>query len=548
MMRPLAGALLLLGVVYLSFVGLYALAIGAPPQVAPPLWYIWAGLGAMCLSASAAEFTVFLVWLWQRRRGFSADGGVPLALSEAEREMVRERAASLALVMPARNEATTGRDREDLAQRVCDILVKTPGQSTFFLLVDSPVEQRENELGVVERVKALLREKGRGQDEGRLALEEYRDKPAAWRHKCGSILRWAQQYGRQYEYMFLLDADSSLPEEDAQDPRTREVVERMLLAMIRDRNLALVQGAMLVRSQRTPWAWLQAVNTRMGAAFYLPVFAYLYGRNAPCYGHNCLLRVRDFAQHARNTLYYTSHDHIDAADLAAAGRGCVLSNAVVTYEEPEDSVLGWLKRDCRWARGNGQWPVYLMKKRGLPLAPRVFLSLGIAQYVWALVAGLFFVASAALLRGDYQLVADAYSLPAIALAGLVVFTLLVPKMLACRGNPGGFVGSMGLSLALGPPLLMCLGLAFLLGAFGTRWVPRVSRSHLFDWRQMVRIGAVLAPVMALGVALWPGGEMAQRSMWGGVLVKFMVACLVASPVSAALVSRPWGKEREVATG
>jgi membrane glycosyltransferase len=538
-MKRLTLVLILLAVVYALFLALYTQAIGAPPAVAPPLWYLWASFGAVCLSASAAEFTVFLVWLWQKAIGFSADGGVPLRLTPTQRQMLQQRSPSLALVMPARNEAATEQDRAALARRICDLLVKTPAYSTFFLLVDSPPDQRGNELAVIDLVKTLLRQRGRPEDQSRLVLQEYRDKPELWRHKCGSILRWVQECGRQYEFMFILDADSSLPDEEPHRPRTCDVIERMLLAMMRDRNLALVQAAMLIPAPKTPWAWLQAVNTRMGTAFYLPAFAYVYQRTAPCYGHNCLVRVRDFAQHARNTLYYTSHDHIDAADLAAAGRGCVLSDAVVTCEEPEETVLSWLKRDCRWARGNGQWIVYLLKKRGLPLGPIVFLSLGIAQYLWALMAGMFFIASAALLRGDYQLVADARSLPAVLLIGIVAFTLMAPKMLACPGSYLASAGSLAISLILGPPLLMCLGLAFLLGAFGARWVPRASRSGAFDWRQMLRIAAVLAPIMLLGLALWPAGELAHRSFWGGALVRFMIACLVLSPLSAVLVSRPW---------
>src|SRR6185436_10993311 len=168
----------------------------------------------------------------------------------------------------------------------------------------------------------------------------------------------------------------------------------MASAVRADPDLAVVQAGIRIDDARTLWGRMQAVNSQAGASYYFPVFSWVYGRAAPCYGHNCLIRVKDFEAYARNTLVYTSHDHVDSADLAAAGRGCVLTDAVVTCEQPEDTLPGWLKRECRWSRGNGQWLVYLLRKRGLPAGAAVYLGLGIMQYVWALLAGTLLVSAA----------------------------------------------------------------------------------------------------------------------------------------------------------
>ncbi|MGE5609379.1 MAG: hypothetical protein ACM359_09000 [Bacillota bacterium] len=513
----------------------------SPPQTSW-LWYIWLALGATSLSSIAVEFTFFAVWLWLKYTGFTADSGVPRRLTISDRAFLLQQHPSVAMLMPAHNEASTPQDREALAERICDVLLKTPPYCMFFLLVDSPESQRDHELSVVRDVRRRLRAAGHEDYSHRLALEEHRDKPPVWRHKCGSILRWLQRHGSQYEFMFLFDADSSLPEENPNEPRTRDVVERMVVAMLRDRNLAMVQAAMHIRDHQTPWGWVQAVNAQVGTAYYLRVFSYLYGRATPCYGHNCLLRVRDFARYARNTLRYTSHDHIDASDLAAAGRGCMISDAVLTLEEPEDSILMWLKREARWSRGNGQWIVYLCKKRGLPLAPIVFLSLGIAQYLWALVGGLFFVATAAVLSDNSGLASHVGTAPAQVLTGLVAFALFVPR---CLASPSyrEFFGSTAIGLILGPAIMLFQGLAFVLGAFGTRWIPRGSRTDLFSPRQMLRIASTFLPITVLGALLWYQVADNLQSGHFTLFLQIMITALIVSPLTAVLVSWPWRRYR-----
>ena len=109
--------------------------------------------------------------------------------------LLRERPA-IALLMPAHNEATTAADREALAERIYGTIIRTPSYATFFLLADSPATEQANEQGVVRRVKRMVCAGGRGYDGHRIVLEEYRDKPQSWRHKCGGLLMWLRRYGR----------------------------------------------------------------------------------------------------------------------------------------------------------------------------------------------------------------------------------------------------------------------------------------------------------------------------------------------------------------
>lgn len=546
-MRPLSWAMLLFAVVYGGCLVLHAMAAGAAPAGAGVAWYVWHTAGAICLSATTVDIVVLAVWVWLRKCGRAAtSGGVPLRLMPSDRAaLIRER-PRVALLMPAHNEAANEDDRDALADRIFDAVVRTPSYATFFLLADSPASQRENELSVVQSVKRRLRGAGREYDDERVVLEEYRDKPPHWRHKCGSLLMWLRRYRDRYGFMFILDADSSLPAPDPQKPETCDPLERMLVAMDRDPDLALIQASIEMGDYRTPWGWLQAVNTRVGANYYFRVFSYVYGRAAPCYGHNCLFRVSDFARHVRNTLLYTSHDHVDSSDLAAAGRGCVLTDAVVTYEEPEDTLPGWLKRECRWSRGNGQWLVYLLRKRSIPAGVAVYLGLGIMQYVWALLAGALLISSAVLIHQSVPMIPQPDSLPSRLLVGVVLLALLVPKIVATPTLPQ-FLAGIGSSVVLGPTLTLFQGACFLLGAFGSKWIPRGARSSGFDLVHATRITATFFPAMILGLCLWGliRDDVLSNPVGGRLLITVMVAGMILSPLTGLLMSRPIPRGKEI---
>jgi Glycosyl transferase family group 2 len=542
-MKPIHAATLSFCALYLLCLALHTAAVGAAPAGAGVAWYVWHASGAICLSAAAVELVAWAMWLRIRHGDAgTTSGGVPLRLTPLDRlALLRER-PPIALLMPAHNEATTADDRAGLVARISDTILRTPSYSTFFLLADSPPSQRDNELDVIAEVKRRLRDAGRGYFEDRVVLEEYRNKPPAWRHKCGSLLTWLRRHGREFEYMFVLDADSSLPEPDPRRPETCDVVERMAVAMQEDRGLALVQASIQVRDYQTLWGWVQGINTLIGSDYYFRIFSHVYGREAPCYGHNCLIRVSDFAAYAKNTLHYTSHDHIDSSDLAASGRGCVLTDAAVTYEQPEDTLPGWLKRECRWSRGNGQWLVYLLRKRPLPLAAAVYLALGILQYFWALLAGSMVVSAAVLVHEGVPLVARPEGAACRLLIGIVLFALLVPKLVASRTLPQ-FLATVGATVVIGSSVALCQGLAFLMGAFGSKWVPRGARGNGFDLGQALSISVTFFPAMILGLFLWGliGGRLLLEPAGVSVLLAAMVAGLILSPVTSLVLSWPIGR-------
>ncbi|HEX2973608.1 MAG TPA: hypothetical protein VHP11_14835, partial [Tepidisphaeraceae bacterium] len=174
--------------------------------------------------------------------------------------------------------------------------------------------------------------------------------------------------------------------------------------------------------------------------------------------------------------------------------------------------------------------------------PIVYLSLGIAQYLWALIGGLFFIATVAIVARSSGLITPTSTGFAGLLAGFVAFTLLGPRYLASPTFPR-FLGSTALGIILSPAIMLYQGLAFVLGAFGTRWIPRGSRTDVFSPRQMLCIASMFLPIALLGLTLWYQVADAQHSRHFGLFLQIMLLAMVASPLTAVLVSWPWKRYR-----
>jgi len=520
------------------YVGLIAaFAFSMPAGNTGLVWWLWVICGVGALSATATELTLLAYWLGLRVTGaLHRDPYVPRVLSEEDRHTLHAQSPAVAMLMPAHCEVTTPDDAEAFVGRVVDMLGRTPGYAHIFLLFDSPPAQHENEMDAVAQIKRSLRRAGRAGDVARVHVETYRDKPKKMRNKPGSIDMWLQRHGDDYRYMFVLDADSSILEEDSARPETCDALARLVLTLERHPKLAMVQSAIRVHTQRTLWGWFQRVGVRMASRYHGLIYKWLLEGTVPSYGHNVLFRVADFRRHVANTLEYLSHDFLDAADLETAGRKCIHTYAVVTGEEGESSLLGYLIRDLRWARGNAQWANYFLTKRGIPLGTRIYLAIGILCYVWPLVASLMLIASVFLLSTGLPLITATNPWAARLLLGSVLVSLILPKALASR-TLGEFNGSMLIGVLMSPALMMLQGLWFLFGAFGTKWTIRGSRTAKLDYDHARGILRLFFPVSLLGLALWlVFHEAADAGGFGQLFIRTHLMLLFASPLFALLMS------------
>jgi hypothetical protein len=537
-MKLLPLTLFLVALCYAGLLVLCDAALEASQTGSSLIGQLWRLSGGLALLGTALELTLLLVWLGLRAAGRGASDVVPLRLSSAAWAELDGNKPSLALLMPAHGEASSPEDARALADRLFNLLLLSPCWSHLYVLFDSPARQRPAELGVIAAVQRRLCEAGLWKYASRLRVEEYRDKPKELRNKPGSLVQWLGEHAHQYNFAFILDADSELVEDKAR-PETCDVIARMLFAMVHDRDagLGMIQAALQIGSYRTLWGWYQAVNALWAFRYHGPLWQVLLGDESPSYGHNQLWRV-EALRRACNTLEYLSHDHIDSADCAAAGFRCVQSHHVVTMEGTEESLHGYLNRELRWCRGNAQFANYLSAKGGLPLGAWFYLLRGIHHYFSPLFALVYLLCTAALIHDGVSIVPAAGARAPSILSGLVVLALLGPK-LAARPRPLDLVGGVLIGLLMAPALMLYQGLLFLLGPLSRKWTLRGTRSIAWTDEHFSGILRLFYPVALFGLLL--GLLIRGKSGVSPVefMVALMVACLVLSPVAAAILSRPW---------
>lgn len=534
--RPLA-FLIALATIYMALLAMLAMMV--PEGNTGPLWNIWLICTLGCLTGTAMELTFVLLWAWLSVTDqLHRDPYVPLQITAHQRRDLDEMSVKVAMLMPAHREVTTPGDAEAFIERAVQLICRSPAYVDLFFLFDSPCEEQEHEREVIVQIKSQLQNIGRASDACRVRAETYRHKPPQLKNKPGSIKMWLDRYDNQYDYMIVLDADSSLLEPDPSRPATCDCIERMVWAMQQHPQLAMIQAAILVQTDPTAWGWFQTAGVGMATRYHGLLMQWLLEGQAPSYGHNNIFRITDFVHHVRNTLEYLSHDFLDASDLAAAGRTCIQTHHVLTGEQGEPSLLSFVVRDLRWSRGNAQWINYWMTKARLPLGPRIYIAIGILSYVWPLLASVLLIASALLLNADVPLIDATRPWAVGGLLGLVLASLLLPKALAAS-TIAQFNGVMLIGLLMTPSLMMIQGILFLLGAFGKKWTLRAPRTAQMNGEHARGVVTVFAPVCLVGLFVWTFllNGLADNRL-GEFLIRLHVLLLVASPLLAVAFSWP----------
>ena len=109
---------------------------------------------------------------------------------------------------------------------------------------------------------------------------------------------------------------------------------------------------------------------RAGMRVWATGQAWWQGDEGPYWGHNAILRIAPFREHARlgklpDGSFILSHDQIEAARLCAAGWGvCIWADEAGSLEANPPALPEFLHRDARWLAGNLQYR-YLIGAPGL---------------------------------------------------------------------------------------------------------------------------------------------------------------------------------------
>ncbi|RYJ00981.1 MAG: glycosyltransferase, partial [Acetobacteraceae bacterium] len=143
----------------------------------------------------------------------------------------------------------------------------------------------------------------------------YRRRAENTGYKAGNLMDFLDGGAADSEFVLVLDADSIM---------SAAAVRNLVLRMQAEPGLAILQPTIGGHGADTPFSRLFGFGQRHGTRLWATGQAWWQGPQGPYWGHNALIRVAPFRQHARLPLLpdgsaILSHDHVEAALLQKAG-------------------------------------------------------------------------------------------------------------------------------------------------------------------------------------------------------------------------------------
>lgn len=393
----------------------------------------------------------------------------------------------------------------------------------------------------------------------------YRHRSRNIARKAGNIGEWVTRFGGHYEHMIVLDADSLME---------GDTVVRLAAAMERHPRVGLIQTLPMLINGNTIFARIQQFAGRVYGPLIARGIAWWHGAESNYWGHNAIIRVRAFADHAglpqlrgRKPFggHILSHDFVEAALMRRAGWAIHMAPGLGgSYEESPPTLSDYAIRDRRWCQGNLQH-AGVLQTRGLHWVSRLHLLTGIGSYLTAplwlifLLIGLVISLQAQFIRPEYF--PSGASLfphwPAIdpiraayvfaATMGLLIFPKLLgylamlPRRRSRAGMGGALRGLISVVIeivisALIAPVMMLMqsrAVAEILLGWDAGWSAQRRDDGSLPLRDLIRQYALPT---ALGVALGAGAYVvsAPLLLWmlpvvAGLILALPVAALTAAP-------------------
>lgn len=466
-------------------------------------------LFALAFTLIAASFcnamTGFLIQLFARD---------PLAFAAP---VVRRKASSIdtrtAIIMPAYNEDPV---------RVCERLesiyrsLQYTGELrkfVFFLLSDTTnAAIGEQELQQWRALCARLNAHGR---------IRYRRRVWNTRRKVGNIDDFCERWGKHFDYMLVLDADSVM---------AGEVIVDLVKIMQANPRVGLLQSLPAAVNQDTAFARILQFGSRLCSEMLTIGGSFWQLGQANYFGHNALIRIEPFVRDCKLPVIpgdsplsgdILSHDFVESALLQRAGwEVWNLAYPSGSYEEMPSNIVDYAKRDRRWCQGNLQH-IKLLRGYGLTWMSRLHLFLGIMSYLGSLVWFLMIALGIYLLWDDALTIHEYFnpdklfpiweivkSREAISLFGTTIGLLLIPKFLAAfvvlqrQSLRAGFGGVGGMATSLLVEILFMMLTAPVMMVFHLWFIFSVFTGHRIGWNSQARGNRGLTLYEALSCQKW----------------------------------------------
>jgi membrane glycosyltransferase len=247
-------------------------------------------------------------------------------------------------------------------------------------------------------------------------------------YKAGNIRDFGRHWGKNFELMLTLDADSLM---------TGETIVRMVRIMQAYPRLGILQSLIAGMPSKSAFARIFQFGMRQGMRSYTMGYAWWTADCGAYWGHNALIRTKPFFDHCHlpalssNKLLggpILSHDQIEATFMRRAGYEVrVWPEEVGSWEENPPTILDFIRRDMRWCQGNLQYIHLLLEKGLLPtsrfqLAWAILMFLGIPA--WTLIIALLPLMT-------HEIISSAQAFPAasaMALYAVFMTMHLSPKL------------------------------------------------------------------------------------------------------------------------
>lgn len=332
--------------------------------------------------AMAVLFAILFAWIsvgfWIGVLGFyyRRRGGDPLSLlnQHSESTLSSTPLTRTAIVMPIYHEPV---DRSIGGIKAIYRSLERTGKLEhfdFYILSDS----RDPDVWLREQAAwaSLCAELG---DNSRIF---YRRRTLNLNYKSGNVADFLRRWGRLYEYMVVLDADSLM--------EGRSLV-RMVQLMQRHPRVGILQSSPTLMNGQSLFARVQQFANQLYGPLFTTGLASIQLGDAAFWGHNAIIRVPAFMANCGlrklpgRGLFkgpVMSHDFAEAAYMGRAGYEVWLEPGLGgSYEESPPTLVDELGRDRRWARGNMQHLWLMLRSRRLRFAHRMAFLNGIMAYL-----------------------------------------------------------------------------------------------------------------------------------------------------------------------
>lgn len=225
------------------------------------------------------------------------------------------------------------------------------------------------------------------------AVIHYRHRAHNANAKLGNIVDFLRRWGRDYTYMYMMDADSIV---------SGASIHQCLRMIAGSPRIGIIQTNPLPVLRQSFFGRLFQFSSHLHGAVFSHGFGALAMGHASYIGHNAIIRTDAFIRHCILPELSgkrpwggkpLSHDIAEAAMMGRAGYEVwFLADIGGSYEEIPATLSGFLTRENRWLQGNLQ-NIRLLFTKGLQGTHRETLLMGALTYAMAPLGALFMVAS-----------------------------------------------------------------------------------------------------------------------------------------------------------